>query len=167
MTGHLNQLLDKVAEAGASLSIHGDKLRVKTTAPMAADLVDELRQAKPDLLRHLRGDGWDVDDWWVFREERIAIAMHDGEMPEPDTQRQVRDECITHWLHRNPPKPTDPDVCVGCGHPIGTPGNDGVPFLAGEHGHVWIHHRCHRPWMARRREEAEAALIGALKESMN
>ena len=158
MTSHVHRLLDRVAAAGGSVAVDGENLELSAPAPLPVELVDELRQSKIDLIRHLRGDDWGATDWWVFREERIAIAMHDGEMPEPNAQRQARDECITHWLHRNPPKPIDPDVCVGCGHPIGTPGNDGVPFLAGEHGHVWIHHCCHRPWMARRREEATAEL---------
>ena len=56
MTSHLQHLLDRVHEAGASLSVNGDKLRVATTAPMAPELVDELRAAKPQILNHLRGD---------------------------------------------------------------------------------------------------------------
>ena len=56
MTSHLQHLLDRVHEAGASLSVNGDKLRVSTTAPMAPELVGELRQNKPAILDHLRGD---------------------------------------------------------------------------------------------------------------
>ncbi len=36
--------------------------------------------------------------------------------------------------------------------------NEALPFLNGAGGHVWMHGRCHTPWMKRRRAEAEAAL---------
>ena len=158
MTSHLQQLLDRVQEAGASLSVNGDKLRVATTAPMPTELVDELRQAKPQILNHLRGDTWDATDWWAFYEERCGVIEFDGSLPREEAERRAREECGLHWLHRHPPEPTDRNVCAGCGHPIGKPGSDGVPFLAGDRGHLWIHHGCWAGWMARRREEAEKAL---------
>ena len=52
MTAPLQNLLERVQDAGAKLSVNGDKLRVETTAPMPPDLVEELRQAKPALLQH-------------------------------------------------------------------------------------------------------------------
>ncbi len=52
MTAHLQKLLERVQDAGAKLSVNGDKLRVETAAPMPPELVDELRQAKPALLQH-------------------------------------------------------------------------------------------------------------------
>ena len=53
MTAPLQNLLERVQDAGAKLSVNGDKLRVETIAPMPPELVEELRQAKPALLQHL------------------------------------------------------------------------------------------------------------------
>ena len=41
---------------------------------------------------------------------------------------------------------------------LGGPGHDGLPFLTGDGGHVWLHNGCHGDWTAQRRAEAVAAL---------
>ena len=50
MTEHVHDLLDRVHQAGARLSLNGDKLRVTTTAPLPDELVEELKAAKPALI---------------------------------------------------------------------------------------------------------------------
>ena len=108
MTAPLQNLLDRVQDAGAKLSVNGDKLRVETTAPMPPELVEELRQAKPALLRHL--NRWDATDWLTFREERAAIMQFDAGLP--DAESRAFECCISEWLIRNPPPPSGPGACL-------------------------------------------------------
>ena len=145
MTARVHLLLERVAAAGGSVVVDGDNLELSAPAPLPDALVNELRRAKSELLDHLRGHDWNSTDWWTFLEERAGIMEHDGGVPREEAERQAREECVVHWLCRHPPEPTNPDVCAGCGHPIGNPGNDGVAFLAGS-GHCWLHHRCWQPW---------------------
>ena len=61
-------------------------------------------------------------------------------------------------LNRHVPQPTEPeDGCVHCREPM--PESDTLPFLT-RGGHVWLHSRCHAPWIARLRAEAVTALAG-------
>ena len=50
MTAHVHDLLDRVHQAGARLSLNGDKLRVTTTGPLPDELVEKLKAAKPELI---------------------------------------------------------------------------------------------------------------------
>ena len=119
MTVPLHDLLDRVHQAGASVSANGDKLRVETTAPLSDELVSELREAKPALLQHLRGDGWDATNWWALHQERISIAEHDGGLSGIEAERQAFEDCIAFWLHRNPPPASGPETCTQCLQPLG------------------------------------------------
>ena len=67
---------------------------------------------------------------------------------------------MIEWLWRNPPPVSGPAWCAHCGQPLGEPGRDGLPYLRGDGGHVWLHSGCHGDWAARRRAEAVAALTG-------
>ena len=80
MMANLHDLLERVQEAGANLSVNGDKLRVRTTAPLPDELVNQLRQAKPQLLEYLRCNTWDAEDWQTLFQERITITEHDGDL---------------------------------------------------------------------------------------
>ncbi len=55
MTAHVHDLLDRVHQAGARLSLNGDKLRVTATVELPDDLVEELRAAKSTLIDMLAG----------------------------------------------------------------------------------------------------------------
>ena len=156
MTMQLHDLINRVQEAGASLSVNGDKLRVATTATLSDELIAELRAAKPALLKHL--SEWDAEDWTAFIEERIAIAVHDGGLDETAARCQAYNCAITEWLCLNPPAPSGPDSCAHCQHPLGQAGEDGVPFLAAGKGHTWLHHNCWDDWMSAQRAAAAAAL---------
>ena len=157
MTAHLHELLDRIQAAGVNLSINGTKLHVRTKTPMPDDLVEELRQAKPALLEHLRGDGWDAEDWQTLFQERIAIAEHDGGLAPKEAERQAANDCIEFWLHQNPPLPSGPERCAHCRNAISRVGEDGIPVLTRD-GHTWVHHQCWESWVAQRRAEAETAL---------
>ena len=98
---------------------------------------------------------WTPQAWVDHYEERAAIIEHDGELPRQEAERQALADTINQWLVMHPPPATDDATgCVHCGQPLG---DDGVPVLAGG-AHTWLHSRCHPPWLAERRAEAERAL---------
>ena len=103
---------------------------------------------------------WDADDWQAFFHERAGIAEHDGGLSRAGAERQAHECCVMEWQWRNPPPASGPERCAHCGKPLGEPGRDGLPFLTGDGGHVWLHCGCHGDWTARRRVEAVAALAG-------
>ncbi len=105
-----------------------------------------------------RRSTWDAEDWQAFFDERAGIAEHDGGLSRADAEQQAFAGCAVEWQWRNPPPPaTGPERCAHCGEPLG---EDGLPFLTGDGGHVWLHSDCHGGWTAQRREEAVAALTG-------
>src|SRR4029077_20897434 len=92
-------------------------------------------------------------DWREFFNERAAVAEHTGMMPKDKAERMAYESCITHWLDLNPPT-INSDTCNHCGKPAGIIGRDSV-ITGGGH---YLHHTCHTPWLAWRRQEAIAAL---------
>ena len=162
-------IIQRIRVAGGAISLADDRLKLSIPKSLSDELIPEIRERKDAIRRALRyeaGDPWNSADYATFLEERAGIMEHDGGLPREEAERRAREECITHWLCRHPAEPTNPDTCAHCDLAIGEPGEGGVPFLAGDRGHVWLHHPCWRPWMARRREEAEKALaalgIGAV-----
>ncbi len=99
---------------------------------------------------------WDADDWRGFFEERASIAEHDGGVSRAEAEARAFDCCVAQWMAYNPPAANGPDRCAHCGGAMAD--NEALPFLSGAGRHVWMHGRCHAPWMKRRRAEAEAAL---------
>jgi hypothetical protein len=100
----------------------------------------------------------DVQDFQDFYEERAAVLEYDGELDRLEAERQAFDAVITLWMNLSPPPLLDDDHCAQCGNPVDGSGQDGVPFLSGGGGHVWLHHGCHTAWMVRRRRQATEAL---------
>lgn len=98
---------------------------------------------------------WIPQDWVDHFEERAAIIEHDGELPGPEAEQLAFEDTISLWQFRHPPEPTDDVVCVHCDAALD---DDAIPVLAGDSGHVWLHGRCHPPWLAKRRTGAEQAL---------
>ncbi len=103
------------------------------------------------------GEHADTQDWQAYFDERAGIAEHDGGLSRTDAERQAFECCVVEWLWRNPPPASGPERCAHCGEPLG---EDGLPFLTGAGGHVWLHSGCHGDWTAQRRAEAVAALEG-------
>ena len=141
MTAPLLDLVERVQEAGASLSVNGNKLRVKTTAPMPDELVEVLRQAKPALLTYLRGSsapdpgpGADAATWRDWYEERAAIRQYDAHYSQADAERLAFEESVCRWHLLNGKAP-DARYCAGCGnvtdnHPTMQLGRSEVIVLA-------------------------------------
>lgn len=97
-----------------------------------------------------------ADDWCEWFEERFAVAMVDGEQPEPKARRIAWECCIIRWLDLHPVR-SEPDHCAECGR-TDLPGNI-VPFGAERAvAHARLHPGCWERWRARRRAEAVAAL---------
>jgi hypothetical protein len=101
---------------------------------------------------------WDGNDFRAFYDERAAILEYDGELARPEAERLAFEATIIHWMNATPPSNLDFDHCAQCREPVGRIGRDAVPVLTGGEGHAWLHHGCHRAWMARRRQEATEAL---------
>jgi hypothetical protein len=158
MTAPVRDLVARVQAAGGSLLLDDGELFVEAPTPLPDELVSELSQAKPALIQHLRCDGWDATDWWALYQERIAIAEHDGGLSAEQAMHQAFEDCMAFWLHRNPPLATEPEHCAHCHQSLGRVGAHGIPVLAGENGHVWLHDTCWNDWMVCRRTEAGAAL---------
>ena len=148
----------KVARAaGVELSLDGDDLVLEAPAPPPEAVLDLLAHNKLGLVALLRPgrDGWSHDDWRQTYEERLAVAMIDGEQPEPEARRVAWESCIVRWWDLHPVR-SAPDHCAECGR-TGLPGNI-VPFGAEPAGHAWLHPGCWSSWFAGRREQAAAAL---------
>ena len=77
-------------------------------------------------------------------------------MPPAQAQARAHEARIVEWLMRHPPAPNGPDRCAHCAEPMAD--TDALPFLNGAGGNVWMHDRCHGPWMAERRAAAIRAL---------
>ncbi len=102
--------------------------------------------------------GWDAADWRAYFDERAGIAEHDGGLSRADAEDRAYQVCVSQWMNRHAPRPTDPEGrCAHCDEPM--PESDALPFLT-RGGHIWLHSRCHAPWIARLRAEAVTALAG-------
>ena len=105
-----------------------------------------------------RAAEWDAEDWRTHFDERAGIAEHDGGLSRADAEQQAFACCVVEWQWRNPPPASGVAWCAHCRESLGVPGQDGLPFLTGDGGHVWLHSGCHGNWTALRRAEAVAAL---------
>ena len=123
------EVLSELRGRGVVLALDGDWLRWRAPkGTMTPDLLARIREHKPILLAALRA----------------------GTSPALESR-------MVEWLNRNPPAATASDRCAWCGEDeeIGTVI---VPFLAGNHGHVWLHSECWHAWGRNRRDKALAAL---------
>ena len=113
------------------------------------------RNGTPQNANPAAAPQWTADDWGECFEERLAVAMIDGEQPEPEARQIAWECCIIRWLDLHPVR-SAPDHCAQCGR-TDLPGNI-LPFGAEPIGHAWLHPGCWERWHARRLAEATAAL---------
>ncbi len=100
---------------------------------------------------------WDAADWREYFEERAAVGEFDHGLTRREADARALECCVARWLADNPPPANEPENrCAHCVKPLADA--DALPVLNGAGGHVWMHGRCHAPWMKRRRFDAEAAL---------
>jgi hypothetical protein len=101
-------------------------------------------------------NGWTVQDWQAFFDERAATAEIDNGMSRIRAEEFAYARCIVEWLNRNPVRST-PGLCVWCGGQE-MHGAPILPFGVTPHGHTWLHGECWKAWYDDRRGHARAAL---------
>lgn len=79
MNGTVSEMLSRCREAGLSLMVEGDALHVNYKREPPADLIDELRQHKFEIMVALSAS--EGSPWGNAEEERAAILEHDGAIP--------------------------------------------------------------------------------------
>jgi hypothetical protein len=150
--------------AGIQLGADGEDLVLEASVPPPPAVIDLLSSHKAGIMALLRPaeDGWSIEDWRVFHDERAGILEFDGELPRIAAEAQAFEACIIEWLNRNP-APSLPGRCAWCGRSERS-SDAVVPFGTEPGTHAWLHCECWRPWQEARRAEAEKALsrIGSL-----
>ncbi len=127
-------------------------------SPLPEPLVAELREHKAEVLRLLLPCAWDAADFRTFFGERAGVLEHEYELDRSEAEKQAFEATVIQWINLTPPTDIENDRCAECGEDLGRIGTDAVPVLTGGGNHVWLHHHCHAPWQAQRRQEAIMAL---------
>ena len=79
MNSRAGDLIAEVHKAGGTICRDGDVIDLRAPAPLPADLVARIREAKPALLAILA----EAIDWRDFYEERAAIREYVAAIPGP------------------------------------------------------------------------------------
>lgn len=145
-------------DAGLSISVDRQQLRVRAKRKPPTHILDVVRRHKAGIIAHLNASSgaWSADDWMGFYDERAGIAEFEGKRSREQAEEQALECCIVEWLNRHP-EPSEPGRCAGCGEPE-LSGSLVVPFGSEHHGHTWLHSDCWPEWHASRRARAVAAL---------
>jgi hypothetical protein len=152
------EALKAARAAGVHLGIDGDDLVLEASTPPPAEVLDALSRHKAEIVVLLRpaGDGWSVEDWQVFFDERAGIVEFDGGLPRAEAEVRALACCVVEWLNRNPER-SPAGRCLGCGDreyahdPL-------LPYGVEPTGHVWLHPRCWTGWCEARKAKAVSAL---------
>jgi hypothetical protein len=112
--GPVTDLISAVHAAGGTIRRDGDMIELSAPAPLSADLVARIREAKPALLAALA----DPSDWRARHREALAHwgALH----PADEAARLAWGELQNRW-HRLHGEQVPEWQCAGCGEPIGGP----------------------------------------------
>jgi hypothetical protein len=153
-----SDVLKRARAEGLQVDVDGDDLTLYAPNEPPEDLLDLLKQHKPQLIRFLRPscDGWTGEDWTAFFDERAAIGEYDGALTRPEAEARAFECCVAKWLDRHPLR-SPPGRCAHCGE--ANHGHDPlVPFGADANGAVWLHVRCWQAWYDAQRSRAGAEL---------
>jgi hypothetical protein len=153
------EALKAACAAGIRMRIDGDDLVLEASSPPPSAVLALLSRYKAGIvtLLWLGRDGWSVEDWQVFFDERAGIAEFDGGLTRAHAETGAFACCVAEWLNCNPVR-SPPGRCPGCGaddhahDPLLRYGVEGT-------GHAWLHSRCWPAWYAGRKAEAVAALV--------
>ncbi len=150
--------LQEARAVGVRVRIDGEDLDLEASAQPPSAVLDLLSRHKADILKLLRPslDGWSVEDWQVFFDERAGIAEFDGGLTRTEAEERAFACCVTEWLNRKPTS-SAPGRCLGCGGGE-RPSDPLLPFGTDTHGHAWLHRACWPVWHRAREAEAIAAL---------
>jgi hypothetical protein len=144
--------------ARIELVLDGDDLVLEaSTAPPAA-VFDALARHKAEIVALLRPgeDGWTVEDWRVFFEERAGIVKFDCGLRRGEAEAQAFACCVVEWLNHNPAR-SPSGSCLACGNrqlhhqPL-------LPYGCEPTGHGSLHSLCWSAWFEARQAKAVAAL---------
>jgi hypothetical protein len=133
------EALKAARAAGIRVGIDGDDLVLEASAPPEPALLDLLSRHKASIVTLLRpaDEGWSVEDWHVFFDERAGIAEFDGGLLRGKAEARAFACCAVEWLNRNP-MPSPPERVFGCGG--GDHGHDPLlPLGIESTGHAWLH----------------------------
>jgi hypothetical protein len=97
-------------------------------------------------------ENFSAEDWRTYFDEHAAIAEHDGGLDRAAAERQAFKSTVAEWLNAHPEPEGDTDYCCHCGDRLND--NEALPVLNGPGGHVWLHPRCHQPFIEKRRARA-------------
>ena len=154
------EALTQARGAGIRVGIDGNDLALEAPAPPPAEVLDLLARHKADIVTLLRpgSDGWTVEDWWKFFEERAGIVEFDGGRPRDQAQARAFSCCVGEWLHHHPARSAS-GRCDHCGQSKGLL----LPYLTGyspqDPGHTWLHQECSRAWHQTHGAKAVSALM--------
>ena len=113
---------------------------------------------KCEILFWLRSEenGWSVEDWLAYFDERAAIVEFDGGLTRRQAKERAFSCCVSQWLNRNPVS-SSPNKCLGCKGDE-QPRNRLLPFGAEDWGYAWLHSSCWQEWYEGRKIQAKVAL---------
>ena len=144
--------------AGIRVAVDGRDLVLEAAVPPPEAILIALRQHKAEIVRLLAGEeGWTVEDWRAYFDERSAVREYDGGLTRAEAERLALEDTVDLWLACHPAAPTSDQA--GCAH-CGRRERDGdalLPILA-RGGHTWIHDGCWSAWYQSRRARAREAL---------
>lgn len=150
---------------GVHIEIDGDDLVLEASAPPPAAVIKLLSRHKAEIVALLRPaeDGWSLEDWQAFFDERAGFAEFDRDYSRSDAELIAFEECIDHWLALNPPACRSPDACLMCGKHVTGSGIDVIIVTGTAGGMGRIHLSCNSRWEQVRRAGARARLIFLLQ----
>ncbi len=175
MIAYAPNLLERVRAAGGTLQLIGPgRLKVIAPTPLAEDLLESLRAAKPELIAALSAGNAgaplppsaESDEWRALYRERLAhwrairrdcITGHTLRYSESEAVSLAWGELECRWHRRNRKRPT-PDLCAGCERQI----ESSAPSLTlsgGHRVHVSAGFTCVIAYGQSWRSAATAALI--------
>jgi hypothetical protein len=152
------QAIKAARAAGVHLGIDGNDLVLEAASAPPAAVLDALSRHKAEIVALLRPgrDGWSVEDWQAYFDERAGIFEVDVGLPRAEAEAQAFACCAVEWLNHNPER-SPAGRCLGCGDrahahdPL-------LPYGTEQTGHAWLHSPCWAAWHANRRAKAVAVL---------
>ena len=98
------QVLTEARAIGIHVEVDGNDLLLEAVAPPPSALLEALSRHKAEIIAMLQpgADGWSIDDWRFYFEERAAVAEFNGGLTRADAEVQAFECCIIQWMNRNP-----------------------------------------------------------------
>jgi len=152
------EVLKAARAAGIQLGINGDDLVLEASAPPSPAVLDMLSRHKAEIATLLMqgGEGWSVEDWRAFYDERAGIAEFDCDQTRTEAEARAFECCVTEWLNQHPVS-SDPGHCAWCGS-AETSDARVVPYGTNPVGSAWLHPVCWDSWYREHRRKAKSAL---------